>query len=239
MIAATADFHYPTYSDLLWAALQKVKKPDLLLLAGDLCEAFHPGQYRAVLKLLERKKLICPTIACWGNTEFERDYDKIRQICGKKIIFLTDETLMLDIHGRSVGIVGTKGSLDRPTTWQLRNIPDIREVYAKRVELIARQLTALSTMRADIRILLVHYSPTYESLKGESPSIYAYLGCRRLEGVIRKSKPTFVIHAHSHKGLPLVHVDAIPIFNVSLPLNKRIIEIDPDKLPKPGLRAYV
>lgn len=240
LIAATADIHYPTHSDMFWSSLQATKQPDLLLLAGDVCEAWHPGQWAAVLRLLGQRKWECPVVAVWGNTEFENDYEKIKQICGKRIIFLNDEMLFLEVGGRRVGIVGSKGSLDQPTTWQLKNVPGVRELYAQRVERIASLLSNMVALKqADIHVLMTHYAPTYRTLKGESESTWVYLGCRKLERVIAEQKPSFVVHAHAHRGLPLAFVDDTPVFNVSLPANRTIVNIDPDKLPKPGLRGFV
>jgi len=47
------------------------------------------------------------------------------------------------------------------------------------------------------------------------------------------------VHGHAHNGIPLAFIDSIPVFNVSLPVNKKIVQIDLDNLPKPGLMKFV
>jgi hypothetical protein len=46
------------------------------------------------------------------------------------------------------------------------------------------------------------------------------------------------VHGHAHYGLPLAFVESIPVFNVCLEINKRLVEIDPDNLPKTGLKKF-
>jgi len=85
----------------------------------------------------------------------------------------------------------------------------------------------------------MHYAPTYKTLEGEQEYVYSMLGCKKFEQVISETKPTLVVHGHAHNGIPLAFIDSIPVFNVSLPVNKKIVQIDLDNLPKPGLMKFV
>lgn len=233
-IAAIADIHSPIYLELFWKSLQKIKKPDMFLLAGDICNRGLKNQYKPILELIERKT-DCLIIACFGNDEFEQHYDYIKELV-PKIKFLVDESLIIEIKGREIGIVGSKGGLDRPTYWQQRNIKDIYEKYEKRYKRVKELLERLKTK---VKILLMHYSPTYKTLKGENPEVYSSLSYKRYEDVITELKPSLVMHGHAHNGIPLAFINKIPIFNVSLPANNKIIEIDLDNLPKTGLEKFV
>lgn len=238
-IAATSDLdalqgNFETF----WSALQKLEKADLFLWAGDMCDLRKIDEYKTIMRYIEQKKLKCPIIACFGNKEFDQDYDKIKKICGERVIFLDDETFVTEINGKKVGIVGTKGGLDNPTFWQVKNIKNIKEIYAKRCETIAQQLENLKRL-VDITILLMHYAPTHKTLKGENPSVYSGLSYQKYEEVIKEAKPDIVIHGHAHLGIPSEFIDDVPVFNVSFPANKKIVEIDTDTLAKKGLRMFV
>ncbi|MBU5558014.1 MAG: metallophosphoesterase [Candidatus Aenigmatarchaeota archaeon] len=240
LIAATSDLDALTGDFAKFAdALAAAKKPDLFLWAGDMCDFRMPHQYRDVLRLVERAGWDCPIVAVWGNKEFEQDYEKIKQIVGKRVVFLDDEMFMIEVGGRRVGIVGTKGCLDRPTWWQSRSIPDIKERYANRFEKVVGLLKNMKTLKCNINILLSHYALTYQTLKGERPEIYGGLGYKAFEKAIAQANLTFAVHGHAHFGIPLAFVDSVPVFNVAMPVNKGIVLIDPDKLPVKGLRGFV
>ncbi len=218
-----------------WNVLKKAKKPDLFLLAGDIYEYRSPEIYGLILDFLKLRKWECPIVAVFGNREFDEDIKDIKKICKKRIIFLDDEKIELKIKNEKIGIVGTRGSLDVPTWWQWRNIPGIKKTYKDRVEEVKDLLNNLTTQT---KILLSHYSPTYKTLKGEDHDIYNVLGSKKFERVLKTTKTTFAIHGHAHYGIPLAFVDSIPVFNAAFTVNKKIVEIDTDKLPKAGLSKF-
>ena len=92
--------------------------------------------------------------------------------------------------------------------------------------------------RRDIKILLTHYAPTYKTLKGENNRIYGNLGSQKMEQVLTNSNVTFAVHGHVHYGIPLAFVESIPVFNVSFLINKDIVLIDTENLPKAGLHNF-
>jgi len=40
------------------------------------------------------------------------------------------------------------------------------------------------------------------------------------------------VHGHAHFGKELAFVDGIPVFNVAFPVNRKIVLIDTENLPK-------
>ncbi|MBU3957986.1 MAG: metallophosphoesterase [Nanoarchaeota archaeon] len=213
-----------------WQLLEKAIEPDIFLLAGDMYIGDAPQNYKIILEHFEKLGWKCPIIACFGNREFEQKYEEIKKICGCRVNFLNDKSAALTVKGKTVGIVGSKGCLDQPTFWQLKNIPQIRKSYKERAEKI-RQL--LAQLKTDVKILLTHYAPTYQTLKGENPNIYGGLGCRQMEEILVKTKTTFAVHGHAHSGSPLGFAGSVPIFNVALLVNRGLTMIDTDKLPAP------
>ncbi len=222
-----------------WSLLEKAEEPDLFLMAGDMYVDDKPENYETILGYFEKLGWKCPIIACFGNREFEQRYDEIRNICGSRIKFLNDEFVELKICGKTIGIVGSKGCLDQPTWWQIRTNPNIRNFYKGRAEKI-RQL--LAQAKADLKILLTHYAPTYETLKGEDTRIYGGLGCMEFEKILIETKASFAVHGHAHLGSLLGFAGSIPIFNVALPVNRGLAKIDMDNLPQPrkkGLNRFL
>lgn len=225
LIGATGDIHSPKYIQLFKEALKEIEvdKFDILIFTGDIIYKGKVDELKNVLKILDGIGINCPIISVFGNEEYEQLHNKIREITSEKISFLEDELLEIKIGGKTLGIVGSKGSLDKPTTWQARNIPNIREIYSERVNKVDELLGRLNS---DFKLLVLHYAPTYKTLKGEKPEIYPFLGCKKYEKVITKRHPDVVIHGHAHKGKPKDYVGNVPIYNVALPLVKKIVTIE-------------
>ena len=236
IIAATGDIHSPRHFDLFVKSVEDLHvKPDIFLLSGDIIYRGKVEEYQKVYNVFFGK-ITCPIIACFGNEEFGAETSMLIENQVPDIKFLDDEILTLEINDKSVGIVGSLGSLDRPTFWQRNNIPDIADIYKKRVETVEKLLSELKT---DFRILLIHYAPTYKILEGENPRIYAELGCNDYDRVLIEQKPDLVITGHSHKGSKQAWIDTVPIFNVAMPLHREIVVIDTEKDLKPGLEKFL
>ena len=234
IIAASSDIHSPKFFDVFLRSVDSLQvHPDLFLLVGDVIDKGKIEEYEKVSNVFFGR-IKCPIVACFGNEEYMELRDEIKKRVNE-IKFLDDESIILEINGTSVGIVGSSGSLDRPTRWQRKNIPNIQEIYENRVKKVDE---LLSQLEADFRILMVHYAPTYKILEGENPIIYPELGCKKFEKVILERKPDLVITGHSHKGKKEVWLDTIPIINVALPLRNEIVVIDTEKNLKPGLEKF-
>jgi len=239
LIAATGDIHSPIHYELFVKSIDNLQvKSELFLIAGDLIDRNSTRQ-KGPFDELKRVsnvmfgKINCPIIACFGNNEFNQDWDEIRKQ-NPEIKFLQDETLTLDINGKRVGIVGSKGSLDRPTWWQRNNIPGIVDDYRERINTISNLLAGLDV---DYKILLIHYPPTYKILSGERSEGYPELACSGLERVIIDHRVNLVLTGHAHAGKKQVWVDGVPVLNVGLFLNNGIVVVNTDEL-KPGLGKF-
>jgi Icc-related predicted phosphoesterase len=92
-------------------------------------------------------------------------------------------------------------------------------VYAEttaEVKGIARGLQDVST--CDLRIVLLHYAPTEQTLTGEPEGIWAFLGTDRMAAPIREHEPDLVLHGHAHVGSLEGSIGTVPVYNVSVPL---------------------
>jgi Icc-related predicted phosphoesterase len=231
IVGAMGDAHGGKYFHAAMA--DRLEGVDLLLLAGDIADGNDIESFAAVWREI-RSKYHGRIVAVFGNDEYEQDRTAYR---GRfDAIFLDDEAVDLQIDGRTVRVVGTSGSLDRPTWWQRTHIPDIGARYKHRVEKVSG---LLERGRSDVLILLSHYVPTYLTLEGERPKAFPEMGSKAMEKVLLQRRPDLVIHAHAHAGSPHAVLKetqgqldrpaaSVPIWNVSLPLNKEIVRLEMD-----------
>ncbi len=234
-IACISDIHSPQYFEDFVRVMENFNiKPDLFLMAGDIINRGRINEFEKIFNVLFGK-IFCPIISCFGNNEYTQLRPSLREK-HKEVIFLDDESFTLEISGLKIGIVGSTGCLDKPTTWQRRNVPEIEKIYEQRLNLIDK---LLSEVKADFKILLVHYSPTYKTLKGEREFAYPTLGCEKMEKVIIERRPNLVVHGHAHNGIKKAWIDTIPVFNAAFPVNKDILVIDTEEDLKAGITKFI
>lgn len=231
-VAAVGDIHHNEYLDEFKEELRQLTEVDLFLLAGDLTKKNDMDGFGQVLDAV-KSSVECPIIGVFGNEEYSQDRPKYRERFDVRL--LEEESEILVIEGKSLKIVGTTGSLDRPTWWQRTNIPQIWREYAEKVKKVDELLVG-----DEPTILLMHYAPTYETLRGESEKHFPEMGSRKYEEVILTRRPRLVVHGHAHKGTKFflltkrqtsledfgVDLPSVPIYNVAFPIEKKITIIE-------------
>jgi Icc-related predicted phosphoesterase len=194
LACAFGDVHGRQNLELLRQSREKLEACDLIMLAGDVTDGNDIDVYGQVLGAL-RELSDGEIVAVFGNEEYDTSRPDYRQRF--RIIFLEEEAKDLELDGVKVRVVGSTGSLDRPTWWQRNNVPDIWKRYKDRATKIS---SLLERGEADALILLTHYAPTYATLEGEKPSTYPEMGSNLFESLVMERSPDLVIHAHSHRG---------------------------------------
>jgi len=225
MIAlATSDVHSPENLPLYLEALKNVTvEPDLILFAGDMVDKNRVSMLKPVHEATKKKFPKAQIIATFGNEEY-RGYEKLYEQLYKDIVWLNDSYVKL--FNGEICIIGTRGGLDKPTTWQARNIPGIEKYYIELPLKLEQMALMLRQNECKKILLLSHYGVTRRNLLGEKQEAYPYLASSRLERIIRKEIVDLVIHGHVHMGvLEVIYVREVPVYNVSLPARKKLIEI--------------
>lgn len=217
---------------------QVVNQPDLVVLAGDMVERNNIYALQPVYgSLIDRFRGV-PIVSVFGNEEFKGFEEKYKATY-PLFKWLNDEFIVLDIKGVRVAVIGTRGSLDKPTTWQVRNIPGIIDYYRDLPLVISKYVDEARLQKIDYLVLVSHYGVTYENLEGEDRSIWPYLASRRFEEVITSKQLDLVIHAHAHKGVKeRVYIGGTPVYSVSLPARGRLVEIILEKKKTQGLEQW-
>ncbi|RLE59818.1 MAG: hypothetical protein DRN53_06725 [Thermoprotei archaeon] len=227
MIAAVADVHSPKYIDLFRQAIRSTPwdSVEVLLFIGDMVNRGKIDEYKRVLDALEGY-YEGDIIGILGNEEYEQYENEIVSRFDR-IVWLRDEGIELTLDDYKVGIVGTRGILDRPTFWQRKNIPDIVSRYHSRLRRIEDVLRNFRK-RVQVLILLSHYSVTFKTLEGERRSIWREMGSTRMESLIVRYGVDLAIHGHAHRSRVLrtrLSSGAL-VVNASLPAVKSISLVD-------------
>ncbi len=196
-------------------------KADLLLLAGDLTNCGEPGEAAVLADAC--RDLDLPVIAVLGNHDWHQGRaDEISAILSEAGIVVLDRGhTIVEVDGLRVGVVGAKGFVGGFPGSHLPDFgePALRMVYAEttaEVKGIARGLREIAT--CEVRIVLLHYAPTEETLAGEPEGIWAFLGTDRMAAPIREHEPDMVLHGHAHVGSFEGSIGSVPVYNVSVPL---------------------
>ena len=232
-IAAVADVHYPKYAETFLRALDQIdySNIDLFLMVGDMVFKSKIAYYTNVLKVI-REHWKGVIVSVFGNEEYEEHEDQIIKRF-PDVMWLRDESKNLVIKGAQVCIVGSRGTIERPTSWQARNIPNIMQIYKERERKIMR-LIKRAKSQGMLTVLVTHYAPTHATLFGEKEEAWPFLGSLRMERVIKVTKPDLVIHGHAHNSKRnRAIVGGVPVYNVSLPAVRRISVIE---VPTKGLK---
>jgi Icc-related predicted phosphoesterase len=89
----------------------------------------------------------------------------------------------------------------------------------ERAEAVGRQLDAIE---ADLVVLLLHYAPVRDTLVGEPPEIFPFLGSYLFAEVADRTRVDLIVHGHAHRGVERGTTrGGIGVRNVALPVLRR------------------
>jgi Icc-related predicted phosphoesterase len=202
-------------------------RADVLLLCGDLTDFGLPEEAQVLAKELSVVKV--PMLGVLGNHDFHSgraaDVRAILLEAGVKLLD-GDTHIMGDLG--FAGVKGFCGGFGRGTLgpWGEDAIKTfVREALDEALKLE----NALARLRTDRRVALLHYSPIRETVEGEPPEIFPFLGNSRLEEPLERWPVTIAFHGHAHRGALEGRTRVgTQVYNVAMPLLKR--QLDP-RLP--------
>ena len=223
-IAAAGDIHCGRASacEHLKPAVQDVaSRVDLFLLAGDLTTHGEPEQAAIVADAF--RDVGVPVLAVLGNHDLHvnRPGEFVAEMAKAGVDVLQREHRILDVGGVEVGVVGTKGFVGGFPGSHIPDFgePSLRGIYAESMaeaDAVEEGLKAVAA--CPLRIVLLHYSPSTQTLEGERREIWALLGTDRLAAPVVEHEPDLVLHGHAHAGTFRGSVGGVPVFNVSVPV---------------------
>jgi uncharacterized protein len=225
-IAAAGDIHCHEgnreQTAVAFAALEG--RADLVLLAGDLSTHGEPEQAEILADAV--RGLDVPIFTVLGNHDWHVNRaDEFSAVLAQAGITVLERSHATPcVAGVEIGIVGAKGFVGGFPGSHLPDFgePLMREVYAETtrdVEAIDQGLRAVA--HCPVRIVLLHYAPTEQTLQGEPQTIWTMLGSDRLAAPIATHEPDMVLHGHAHAGRFEGAIGTVPVYNVSVPVMER------------------
>lgn len=220
-VAAIGDLHVAESHEAPYRALfaEIGREADVLLLTGDLTNFGKPRE----AEILAHDLAACPlpVVAVLGNHDYEcghcDDVVDILKDAGVKVL----DGEAVEIGG--VGFAGAKGFVGGFGRYMLSSFGEeaIKTFVQASVDEALKLETALRTPRTDRVVCLLHYSPIPETLVGEPPEIFCFLGSSRLaETIDRFDNVRAVVHGHAHRGSPFGRTPrGVPVHNVAQMVN--------------------
>jgi Icc-related predicted phosphoesterase len=115
---------------------------------------------------------------------------------------LEGEATVVDCPGGRLGVAGAKGfggGFAGRCASEFGE-PEMK-AFVRTTSASAEQLgTALRELDCDLRVALTHYAPVPDTLAGEPPEIYPFLGSYLLGQAIDSAPTALAVHGHAHAG---------------------------------------
>lgn len=229
-IAAAGDVHFDrnSHNRLSEHLKDLVGKADMFLLAGDLTQTGHPEEMQVLANDLKHSPV--PVIAVLGNHDYHVDEVEkgIKILTEAGVTVLERTSIILNINDERIGIAGAKGfcggfvgacgsDFGEP---EMKNFMRHSRTEARELEQVIKDLDV------DYKIVLLHYSPTTQTLVGEKKEIYPFLGCYYLAEAVDYGKADIVFHGHAHGGVEKGQTPGgTPVRNVAQPVIRHAFNI--------------
>ncbi|WP_030935803.1 metallophosphoesterase family protein [Streptomyces sp. NRRL B-24720] len=206
-LAAVGDIHLGTESaGVLRPAFETLGAcADALLLAGDLTR--HGTTEEANVVRQELAGLPVPVIAVLGNHDYHDNHQtRISSLLTDSgVIVLECSHTCFVVDGVKVGVAGTKGFGGgfAGRSAGLFGEPEMKAFVRRSRQCAAglkSSLDRLADEQCAVRIALTHYAPVPETLAGEPPEIYPFLGSYLLAEAMDEARADLAIHGHAHQG---------------------------------------
>ncbi|MEZ0074797.1 metallophosphoesterase [Planotetraspora sp. GP83] len=222
-IAAVADIHLG--EDVRGHYRKKLEgieqRADVLLVGGDLTRHGTVQEGRVVAE--ELRDLPIPVVAVLGNHDYHSDANKeiIEVLRDTGITVLDDESTVVPLDGVRLGVAGGKGfggGFAGKCASEFGE-PETKAFVRHTREIAERWRLALKGLEADHKVVLSHYSPVKDTLTGEPPEIYPFLGSYLLAEAADAEGADLFVHGHAHAGTEKgVTPGGIRVRNVALPV---------------------
>jgi Icc-related predicted phosphoesterase len=199
-IAATADLHFNLQSyATLQAQFERVREDaDVLVLAGDLTNYGQPNEMEPLINALLRLRI--PVIVVLGNHDYEsaKEEELCRMLVAAGIKVLDGTAYERD----GVGFAGTKGFVGGFGRGMLTAFGEreIKQFVQASIDEALKLERAMSQLRTKKRVVVLHYSPIPDTVQGEAPEIFPFMGTSRLAEVVDRHGADLVLHGHAHHG---------------------------------------
>jgi Icc-related predicted phosphoesterase len=219
-IAAVGDLHCPRTSEEELQTLfhRLAEDADVLLLCGDLTEFGRVEEARRLADHLAALRPL-PILAVLGNHEFESGQEEaVSSVLTDHGVTILDGTA---VEVRGIGFAGVKGFCGGFGERALQPWGEsmLKQFVRESVEETLKLESALAKLRTPSRVVVMHYAPIADTVQGEPPEIFPFLGSSRLEEPVNRYGASVLFHGHAHHGtLEGRTLGGVPVYNVAFPL---------------------
>jgi Predicted phosphoesterases, related to the Icc protein len=227
-VAAIGDLHVGEthrrpYRELFARISQEA---DVLALCGDLTNFGKTPEAEILAEDLQACAI--PVVGVLGNHDYEcgqpQEVARILHEAGLKLL----DGEAFEIEG--VGFAGCKGFIGGFGRHMLSAFgePEIKQFVQAAVEENLKLETGLRMLRNERIVVVTHYSPVLDTLQGEPPEIYPFLGSARMgETIDRFEGVKIAFHGHAHRGAYEGRTSrGVPVYNVARPVLNRDVGIE-------------
>lgn len=189
-------------------------RADVLVLCGDVTNRGLPREAEVLVEELRACRV--PVLAVLGNHDLEcgHEEDVTQILCAAGVMMLEDEPREL----LGVGFAGVKGFCGGFGTHMLTPFGEqsIKDFVNETVHEALRLESALLRLRTEHKVAVLHYSPIRDTVVGEPPEIFPFLGSTRLAEPLDRFSVSVCVHGHAHHGAPEgTTTTGIPVYNVA------------------------
>ncbi|QPQ55400.1 metallophosphoesterase [Allosphingosinicella flava] len=200
-LAAIGDLHVNEESHNRYRALfeEMAGKADVVALCGDLTNFGKTSEAEILAE--DMRHCGVPIVGVLGNHDYECGQPgKVAEILHQAGMKILDEQAAVIAD---VGFAGVKGFIGGFGRGELGAFgEEAIKVFVDESRNEARKLeNALRSLRTERCVAILHYSPIPETIEGEPPEIFPFLGSSRLANAIdRFDNVKMAIHGHAHRG---------------------------------------
>ncbi len=220
-VAAVGDVHYDSSraGSLIEIFSTANQEADVLVLCGDLTTHGKPDQMRGFVEELAGVEI--PIVAVLGNHDYEAGEVEACSalLRGRGVHLLDGDQVIVD----GVGFVGTKGFCGGFGRGALAPFgePEIKQFVQVSLNEAIKLENGLRNLSTEVKVVVLHYAPIFETIIGEPEAIHPFLGSSRLLQPIETIGADVVFHGHAHHGaLEASTPTGIPVYNVAYPMLK-------------------
>jgi Icc-related predicted phosphoesterase len=194
-------------------------KAELLVLCGDLTDIGKPRE----AEIMAENMRVCsiPVVGVLGNHDYESgQVEDVKTILkGAGMHLLNGQSY----ETNGVAFVGVKGFIGGFGRRMLASFGEssVKALVAEAISEAMRLENAMRTVASERAVVVLHYAPVLDTIEGEPPEIFPFLGSSRLSETIDRFKVSAVVHGHAHHGRYEGRTPGgAPVYNVAGPIAK-------------------
>jgi len=202
------------------------QEADVLALCGDLTNFGKTPEAEILAEDLQACTI--PVVGVLGNHDYECGQpEEVARILHEAGVKLLDGEAY-EVGG--VGFAGCKGFIGGYGRHMLSAFgePAIKAFVQAAVDENLKLESSLRMLRNDRIVVVTHYSPVCDTVQGEPPEIFAFLGSARMgETIDRFDGVKCVVHGHAHRGAYEGRTArGVPVYNVAKPVLNRDLGVE-------------